>query len=186
MRKLSFLEKLFMPLLTLIFIVSFNLTTIISMKPVEEDARFFFIGVLMAIINVGAFFGTLKILRKHYNYRNHKGIRIYYYTIIILPLILALEYLMFYQQWLYIPLFFALAAIDIYIVNQEFGRLSIKIAGDHDQLLVGDLTSSNSYIKVRAKNKKFKSSSEEIETGDVIIIERESQTILTLNVIKNK
>jgi len=186
MRKLSFFQKILMLFLTPLFIITFFFATIISMKPIEEDARFFVIGLFLVIANIGIFFATLKIIKKHYDYRNRKGVRIYYYTIIAIPLIMTLGYLRFYDQWLYMTLFIAMAALDVYIINQEFGRLSIKIDGNYDKLLAGDLTSPNGFIKVRAKNKKIKSSTEEVSVGDIIIIERNDHTVLTLNVIKNQ
>lgn len=81
---------------------------------------------------------------------------------------------------------FFIVALYAYLINKEFGRLSIKINKDHDgDLYAGDITSFNGDIKVRGKNKKVKSSIERIAIGDTITISRDSETIITLNVIKN-
>ena len=82
--------------------------------------------------------------------------------------------------------YFVLVALYAYLINKEFGRLSIKIKKDHDgDLYAGDITTFNGDIKVRGKNKKIKGSMERLAIGDVITISRDSETVLTLNVIKN-
>ena len=82
--------------------------------------------------------------------------------------------------------YFVLVALYVYLINKEFGRLSIKINKDHDgDLFAGDLYTFNGDIKVRGKNKKMKGSIERLSVGDTIIISRDSETILTLNIVKN-
>ncbi len=186
MRKLKFLEKVLMFILTVVFITTFFFSTIFSLKPLEEDPRFFFIGLLIFAINIGAFFFTIKILRKHYNHRNHKGIRIYYYIMMGLPLYPTIGFLGFYNHWQYSVVYFCLIGMYAYLINKEFGRLSLKINKDHDgDLFAGDLHSFNGEIQVRGKNKKIKGSMERIAIGDVITISRDGEPVITLNVIKN-
>ena len=186
MRKLKFLEKVLMFFMTVVFITTFFFSTVVSLKPLEEDPRFFFVGLLIFAINIGVFFFSVKILRKHYNHRNHKGIRIYFYTIIGLPLYPTIGFLAFYDHWPYVGVYLCLIAMYAYLINKEFGRLSLKINKDHDgDLFAGDLHSFNGDIQVRGKNKKIKGSMERIAVGDVITISRDDETVITLNVIKN-
>jgi hypothetical protein len=186
MRKLKFYEKILMLCLTVLFVASFFFSISFSLKPIEEDPRLFIAGMVSMGINIGIFFWTLKILKRHYDYRNHKGIRIYYYTIIAVSAAPTLELLRFNNDWMYMAVYFTLIALYVYMVNKEFGRLSIRINKDHNgDLYVGDLYSSNGDIKVRGKNKKMKSAMERVSVGDVIIVSREGEEILTLDVIKN-
>jgi hypothetical protein len=186
MRKLKFYEKILVFCLTALFIITFFFSVSFSLKPLEEDPRLFFVGMAAMAINIGIFFWTLKIFKRHYNYRNHKGLRIYYYTIITIAAAPTLALLRFNNDWMYMTVYFALIGLYLYMVNKEFGRLSIRINKDHDgDLYAGDLFTSNGDIKVRGKNKKMKSAMERISVGDVIIISREGEEILTLDVIKN-
>ncbi len=184
--KLKFLEIILLFFLTVVFITTFFFSTIFSLKPISEDARFFIIGLILFTINIGVFFWTIKILKKHYDQRNHKGIRRYYYPIFAISLLPTLGFLAHYNNWLYMLVYFILVSLYAYLINKEFGRLSIKINKDHDgELFAGDLFTFNGDIKVRGKNKKMKSSIERLAVGDTIIISRDSETILTLNVMKN-
>ena len=72
-----------------------------------------------------------------------------------------------------------------WLVEKRFGKFSIKIDKLSDELYVGNLASSNVDIQVIAKNKKVKSSTDEIKVGDIIRIKKDDETILTLDVIKN-
>jgi hypothetical protein len=73
-----------------------------------------------------------------------------------------------------------------WIIEKRFGKFSIKIDKLTDGLYVSNLASSNVDIQVVAKNKKVKSSTDEIKVGDVIRITKDGEAILTLDVIKNK
>ena len=186
MPKLKFLEKVLLFFLVVVFITTFFFSTIFSLKPISEDARFFIIGLILFSINIGVFFWTVKIIKKHYDQRNHKGIRWFYYPIFTISMLPTLGFLAYYNNWVYMLVYFILVALYAYLINKEFGRLSIKINKDHDgDLFAGDLYTFNGDIKVRGKNKKMKGSMERLAIGDTIIISRDSETILTLNVMKN-
>ena len=186
MRKLTVLEKILMVLFTPLFIISFFYSVSFSLKPIEEDPRVFFAGMASMAINIGIFFYTVKILKKRYNYRNHKGIRSYFYTIITIAALPTFGLLKYNNDWMYMSVYIALIALYLYIINKEFGRLSIRISKLHDgELYVGDFYSSNGDIKVRGKNKKMKGGIERLTAGDTIIISREGEEYLTLNVVKN-
>ena len=194
MRQLKFSEKILIFFLTCLFTITFFFSTIFSLKPeadnpaglTENDPRLLFAGLILFAINIGAFFWTIKIIKRHYDHRNHKGIRQYYFTIFAISTFPTLGFLAFYGAWIYMLVYFFLLTLYVYLINKEFGRLSIKIGKDHDgDLFVGDVTTFNGDIKVRGKNKKMKSSIERIAPGDTIILSRDSETVLTLNVVKN-
>ena len=72
------------------------------------------------------------------------------------------------------------------VLWKKFGRFNIKIDKLSSELQVQNLTSFNTGIQVIGKNKKVKSSSDLVKTGDAITIKKDSETILTLEVVKNK
>ena len=185
MPKMKFLEKVLLFILTVVFITTFFFSTIISLKPIDEDVRFFIIGIIILAINLGTFFYSVKILKRHFGHRDHKRMYIFYSIIMILPLFPTLGFLRFYNNWPYMIIYFLLIAFYYYVIAKEFGRLSIRIQNDQDELYAGDFSSMNGDILIRGKNKKLKGSTERIAIGDTITIKRGSETIITLNVIKN-
>ena len=186
MRQLKFFEKILMFLLSVVFITTFFFSHVFSIKTVDEDPRFLIVSIIIFSINIGVFFWMIKILKRHYNYQNHKGIRIFFYSIIVPPAMALVAYFASLNKYPYILVYVFIISMYAYLINKEFGRLSIKIKRDHDgELFAGDLYTFNGDIKVRGKNKKMKGGAERIAIGDVIIISRDSEPIITLNVIKN-
>ena len=186
MRKMKFYEKVLMALITAAFITTFFFSTIIAYKQIEEDPKYFIAGIVIFAINIAMFSFAMKLIKRHYNYRNHKGVRTYFYTIITIAALPTLGYLAFYDRWTYMLVYFFLIAMYAYLINKEFGRLSIKIDKRNDgDLYADDLYSFNGDVKVRGKDKKVKGSMDIISVGDTITISRGQETILTLNVIKN-
>ena len=186
MKKLNFLHRIALVLLTSLFVVSMFLSFVISIKDFDEDPRFFFVGILFYAINIGSFFFITKILRKYYNYKQRKGLRFYYYLIIIMSTVSVLVVLAFNGRWRNMVPYFILAAAYFYLFEKIFGKFRLTINSENDKLLVGDLTSFNTDVAVIAKNKKVKSSTKEIQVGDIIRISKDGETIITLDVINNQ
>jgi len=185
MKPFKWWEKLLLILLTALFIPSFFFTTVFSIKPLEEDPRFFFIGIAIFVINMAIFFGLLKIISKYYDYRNRKGVKLFFYLIVLIPLPATISFLAFYSRFGHILVYPVLIYAYYWLVEKRFGKFSIKIDKLSNELYVGNLASSNVDIQVIAKNKKVKSSTDEIKVGDIIRIKKDDETILTLDVIKN-
>lgn len=185
MHNFKWWEKLLMILLVPLFVVSYFLVFVTSVKPLEENPVFFFIGTVFAAISIASFFGLLKLVRKYYDYHSRKGAYWFFGTIIVVPLVSACAVLFYHQKWTCILEIIGLAIVFAYFVCREFGRFNIKI-NKLSKIHVGDLKSFNTDLQVIGKNKKVKSSSDLVKTGDIIIIKKDSETILTLEVLKNQ
>ena len=185
MKPFKWWEKILVILLTLLFLPSFFFTTIFSLKKFDEDPRFFLIGMGLFAVNIAIFFGLMKIFSKYYDYRSRLGVKLFFYAIFIFPLPLTLAFLASNNAWPHMVVYLLYFLAYRYVIEQHFGRLDIKIDKTTDKLLVSNLGSFNSDIRVIGKNKKVKSSTEEIKVGDIIRIERDGEAILMLDVIKN-
>lgn len=186
MKPFKWWEALLVVLLTLLFIPSFFFTTVFSIKPLETDPRFFFVGLAIFVANIAVFFGLFKIISKYYDYHNRKGVKLFFYLIILLPLPATISFLIFYNHYGHLLVYPVLVFMYYWIIEKRFGKFSIKIDKLTDELYVSNLASSNVDIQVVAKNKKVKSSTDEIKVGDIIRITKDGEAILTLDVIKNK
>lgn len=186
MKPFKWWEKLLVITLVPLFIVSFFFSTVFSIKSIEDDLRFFFIGLAIFIINIAIFFGLFKIISKYYDYHNRKGVKIFIYLMVLIPLPATISFLLFYEHYGHVLVYPVLVFMYYWIIEKRFGKFSIKINKLTDQLCVNNLTSSNVDIQVIAKNKKVKSSTDEIKVGDIIRIAKDGEPILTLDVIKNK
>lgn len=186
MKPFKWWEALLVVLLTVLFIPSFFFTTVFSIKPLETDPRFFFVGLAIFVVNIAVFFGLFKIISKYYDYHNRKGVKFFFYLIILLPLPATISFLIFYNHYGHLLVYPVLVFMYYWIIKKRFGKFSIKIDKLTDELYVSNLASSNVDIQVVAKNKKVKSSTDEIKVGDVIRITKDGEAILTLDVIKNK
>ena len=186
MKKFKWWETLILILLTPLFITTFFGIAIVTISPVEQNPVFFIIGTICAVINVATFFGTIKIIKNHYDYKERHSIERYYAVIIVMPLVTGIYFMAFEKGWMYLALYALLVGIYSYIIGKEFGKFSFKINKEHDKLSVGDISSYNTELSFKGKNKKPKGSTEELAIGDVITIKKDEETILTLQVIKEE
>ena len=186
MKKLKIWEKLVVICLTMVFVTTLFLSFCISIEYFSITSRFVILGAIFIIANIATFFFLTKILLKRYNYKNRKGIKIYFYAIIIISSLAAMAILFYYNRWIYMLIYFILDGFYLAMVEKAFGKFRVTINGEHDKLSVGDLTSFNTTVQVIAKNKKVKSSSDSVKVGDIITISKDGETILTLDVINNK
>lgn len=186
MSKFKLWEKLALVALTFLYIVSLFLSFSISIKVDDDSTCFLILGSCCFAINIACFFGLLKLFANHLNYKQRRPLRIFFIVITIIPAVCALAILIYYDQWLYTYLYFLLAALYRQLFNKTFGKFQLTLNGEFDHLSVADLTSSNTDLKVIAKNKKVKSSTDAIKVGDLIEISKNGAPILTLDVIKNK
>jgi uncharacterized membrane protein YhaH (DUF805 family) len=186
MRALKFWEKLAVIFLTSLFIITTFLSFCISIEVPEAVSRFVIFGLILIIISVASFFGLIKILIKRFNYKNRRGAKIFFYSIVVIPSVSASAILLYENSWPYVFIYFILVTFYFYMVEKYFGKFNIRINAEFDKLSVENLTSFNTDIKVIAKNKKVKSSREAIKVGDIIEISKNGEPILTLDVIKNK
>ena len=186
MKQFKWWEKILFIIMTPLFMVSYFCIFITSVKSLEEEPVFFIIGSVFAAISVVCFFGIIKILSKYYNYRNRKGIYRFFGVLIVLPLISATAVLFYHQKWINILEIVILAVLFVRCIAHEFGRFSFKINRLAPDLHVQDITSFNADLQVIGKNQKVKSSTDKIRTGDTITIKKDGETILTVEVVKNK
>ena len=98
MKPFKWWEALLVVLLTLLFIPSFFFTTVFSIEPLETDPRFFFVGLAIFVVNIAVFFGLFKIISKYYDYHNRRGVKLFFYLIILLPLPATISFLIFYKK----------------------------------------------------------------------------------------
>jgi len=185
MKKFKWWETLLLVLLTPLFITTFFGVAIVTISPVENNSVFFVIGTICAIINVATFFGTIKLIQKHFNYKERHAIKRYYFVMIIMPLFTGIYFMIYEKGWMYLAIYALLVGIYAYIIEKEFGKFSIKINKEHDELQVGDVASFNTELSILGKGRKPKSSSEKLLTGDIIVIKKDDESIVTLKVIDN-
>jgi hypothetical protein len=186
MKKFKWWETLVLVLLTPLFITTFFGIAIATVSTANNNTIFFIIGTICAIINIACFFGTIKIIQNHYNYQERHAIKRYYVVMIIMPLVTGVYFMIFEKGWMYLGVYALIVGIYAYIIEKEFGKFTIKINKEHDELLVGDVNSFNTELTVQGKNKKPKGSTEKLLVGDIIQIQKDDETILTLHVIKNQ
>lgn len=186
MSKFKLWEKLALVALTFLYVVSLFLSFSISIKVDNDSTRFLIFGSCCFAVNIACFFGLLKLFTNHLSYKQRKPLQIFFITITVIPVVCAFAILIYYDQWLYTYLYFLLAALYRQLFNKTFGKFQLTLNGEFDHLSVADLTSSNTDLKVIAKNKKVKSSTDVIKVGGLIEISKNGAPILTLDVIKNK
>lgn len=186
MPKFKFWEKLVLVALTFLYLLSMFLSYSISIEVDGDSTRFLIFGGCCFAVNIACFFGLLKLFAKHFNYKQRKALQIFFITITVISVACAVAILIYYNQWLYTYLYLILAAVYRQLFNKTFGKFQFTLNGEFDHLSVADLTSTNTDLKVIAKNKKVKSSTDAIKVGDLIEISKNGAPILTLDVIKNK
>ena len=174
MRKFTWWEKALFILLVPCFIVSFFLISVASITQTQNNTVF------------SIFFFFLKTLKKYFDFRNKRGIKQFFYTIILMPLVVGIYFMGYYQAWLYMIIYAVITGIYVYLINKEFGNFSFKLDQRASKIYVQDLRSYNTDLRIVGKDKKVKSSTDELRVGDVITISKDGETILTLNVAKNK
>ncbi len=186
MQKIKLWEKLALVALTFLYIVSLFLSYGISVKVDNDSTRFLIFGSCCFAINIACFFGLLELFAKHFNYKQRRPLQIFFIAITVIPVVCAFAILIYYDQWLYTYLYLLLAVLYRQLFNKTFGKFQLTLNGEFDHLSVADLASPNTDLKVIAKNKKVKSSTDAIKVGDLIEISKNGVPILTLDVIKNK
>lgn len=186
MRKFTWWEKALFVLLVPCFIVSFFLISVASSTQTQNNTVFLIVGSVIAAVNIGIFFFFLKTLKKYFDFRNKRGIKQFFYTIILMPLVVGIYFMGYYQAWLYMIIYAVITGIYVYLINKEFGNFSFKLDQRASKIYVQDLRSYNTDLRIVGKDKKVKSSTDELRVGDVITISKDGETILTLNVAKNK
>jgi hypothetical protein len=186
MKEFKWWEKALFILLVPCFIVSFFLISVTSITQTQDNAVFLAVGSVIAAINIGIFFFFLKTLKKYFDFRHKYGIKLFFYTIIVMPLVVGVYAMGYYQAWLYMAIYVVIAGIYVYLINKEFGVFSFKIDQRTNQIYIHNLKSYNTDLRIVGKDKKVKSSTDELRVGDAIIVRKDGETILTLNVAKNK
>ena len=173
MRKFTWWEKALFILLVPCFIVSFFLISVASSTQTQNNTVFLIVGSVIAAVNIGIFFFFLKTLKKYFDF-------------ILMPLVVGIYFMGYYQAWLYMIIYAVITGIYVYLINKEFGNFSFKLNQRASKIYVQDLRSYNTDLRIVGKDKKVKSSTDELRVGDVITISKDGETILTLNVAKNK
>ncbi len=185
MKKFKWRETLVLILLTPVFITTFFGIAILTITPLENNPVFFIIGTICAVINIASFFGTIKLIRNHYDYKERRSVKRYYSVLIIMPLVTGVYFMIFEKGWIYLAIYALMVGIYAYIIEKEFGKFSIKINKEFNELHVGDIASFNTDLTILGKNRKPKGSTEKLQTGDIIAIKKDDESIVTLRVVDN-
>ena len=188
MKRIKIIDKIILIFLTIIFIVSFYITTCLY-GGIVEDKELLIAGAIGLTVNIFAFRTILKTLYKYFNDKSKENVKVYLYTMLIFSVAVTL-YIPFLGEnrllefLLYIIQYYIIIRIYLYVIDKYFGDIIIKINRTSEGIFVNN--STNKTINVRLVDNKNieRSFYHPVEDGDKIILENKNKKVFTLTIDK--
>ena len=179
-------SKILIGVLSILFIISFFVSSGLLMGIFEHESFGFLIGLLALLINAFIFSLIIIILKRNYDDCYQDSIKIYFYFMFAFSIVAN-----FYTAPMnygiigiivYAFIYYIIIKFYLFFINRYFGSIVIKIMRSTNGIYVSDINSWQADLKVYNEKNNQKNTKSLLKVNDKITIVKNNQEVLKLSV----